>query len=212
MSLSLLLLIGAGLFVRSLPNLKDLDPGFRPRICSPLPSIPDPMDTKRAQSAILPSVEGEPGFYSRGRIVGLAVVPVLEGNEWDNWVSVENFRPKPGEWIDPHVNYVSPDYFKTLDIPILAGRDFRITDAAGAPKVAIVNEKFARQYFSGECSRPAYRLRRRPGTKLDIEIVGVVRDTKYESMRDEMPIEVFTPYLQITTSTGCRHTSEPAAS
>jgi predicted permease len=96
------------------------------------------------------------------------------------------------------VNFVFPDYFKTLDVPIVAGRDFRSTDGPDAPKVAIVNEKFAKQYFGGNPLGRHIGMGGDPGTKLDIEVIGVVRDSKYESMRDEMPLEVFTPYLQRT--------------
>ncbi len=198
-SLSLLLLIGAGLFIRSLQNLRDLDPGFRTK--NLLTFAVDPTSNgypkERSQQfyrQLKESLDSIPGVESSS----LAVVPVLENNEWDNWVSVENFTPKPGEWIDPHVNYVYPDYFKTLDVPIIAGRDFRITDGPSAPKVAIVNEKFAKQYFGGNPLGRHLGMGGDPGTKLDIEVIGVVRDSKYESMRDEMPLEVFTPYLQRT--------------
>ena len=198
-TLSLLLLIGAGLFIRSLQNLKDLDPGFRTRNLLTFAVDPTSNGYPRERSLdfyrqLKESLDSIPGVESSS----LAVVPVLENNEWDNWVSVENFTPKPGEWIDPHVNFVSPDYFKTLDVPILLGRDFRITDAAGAPKVAIINEKFAKQYLGGNALGRHIGMGGDPGTKLDIEIIGVVRDSKYESMRDEMPLEVFTPYPQRT--------------
>jgi predicted permease len=196
-SLSLLLLIGAGLFIRSLQNLKDLDPGFRTKNLLTFAVDPSSNGYPRERSTqfygqLKERLDAIPGVESSS----LAVVPILEGNEWDNWVSVENFTPKPGEWIDPHVNYIFPDYFKTLDVPILAGRDFRVTDGADTPKVAIVNEKFAKQYLGGNALGRHIGMGGDPGTKLDIEIVGVVRDSKYESMRDEMPIEVFTPYLQ----------------
>jgi predicted permease len=198
-SLSLLLLIGAGLFIRSLQNLKDLDPGFRTRNLLTFAADPTSNGYPRERSLqfyrqLKESLDSIPGVESSS----LAVVPVLEGNEWDNWVSVENFTPKPGEWIDPHVNYIYPDYFKTLDVPIIAGRDFRITDGPSATKVAIVNEKFAKQYFGGNPLGRHLGMGGDPGTKLDIEVIGVVRDSKYESMRDEMPLEVFTPYLQRT--------------
>ena len=196
-TLSLLLLIGAGLFIRSLRNLKDLDPGFRTANLLTFAVDPSSNGYPRERSLdfyrrLKESLDAIPGVESSS----LAVVPVLENNEWDNWVSIENFTPKPGETIDPHVNFIFPDYFKTLNVPILAGRDFRVTDASGAPKVAIVNEKFARQYLGGNALGRHIGFGGDPGTKLDIEIVGVVRDSKYESMRDEMPVEVFTPYLQ----------------
>jgi predicted permease len=96
------------------------------------------------------------------------------------------------------MQFVSPDYFKTLNVPILLGRDFRMTDGRGAPKVCIVNEKFARRFFkNGLATGKHIGMGGDPGTKLDIEIVGVVRDTKYESMRDEIPLEVYRPYHQM---------------
>jgi len=196
-TLSLLLLIGAGLFIRSLRNLKDLDPGFRTSNLLTFAVDPTSNGYPRERSLdfyrhLKENLDAIPGVESSS----LAVVPVLENNEWDNWVSVENFTPKPGEWIDPHVNFVSPDYFKTLDVAVLLGRDFRLTDALEAPKVGIVNEKFAKQYLGGNAVGRHIGFGGDPGTKLDVEIIGVVRDSKYESMRDEMPIEVFTPYPQ----------------
>src|SRR5271154_688759 len=196
-TLSLLLLIGAGLFIRSLQNLKDLDPGFRTRNLLTFAVDPTSNGYPRERSLdfyrhLKETLDAIPGVESST----LAVVPVLENNEWDNWVSVENFTPKPGEWIDPHVNFVSPGYFKTLDVPILLGRDFRVTDTAGAPKVAIINEKFAKRYLGGNALGRHIGMGGDPGTKLDIEVIGIVRDSKYESMRDDMPLEVFTPYLQ----------------
>jgi predicted permease len=204
-TLSLLLLVGAGLFVRSLSNLHDLDPGFK---------------TKNLLSfEVNPALNGYPkerslGFYRQltqamDALPGveastLAVVPILEDNEWDNWVSVEAYSAKPGEWIDPHVNFISPGYFKSLEVPLLLGRDFNARDEKGAAKAVIVNEKFAKQYFGS----PANAMGRHmgmggdPGTKLDMTVVGVARDTKYENMREEMPIEVFTPYTQTNFANG----------
>jgi len=197
-TLSLLLLIGAGLFIRSLANLKDLDPGFRTR--NLLTFAVDPgLNGYKIDRAwdffrqLKQNLDTIPGVEAST----LAVVPVLENNEWDNTVTVESYIAKPGEWVDPHVNYVSSDYFKTLDIPIRVGRDFRITDVDGAPKVVIVNEKFAKQYFkNGNALGRHLGWGGDPGVKPDMEIIGIVRDTKYESMRDEMPIEVFVPYEQ----------------
>jgi predicted permease len=95
------------------------------------------------------------------------------------------------------MQFVSPDYFKTLNIPILQGRDFRPTDVKDAPKVCIVNERFAKKYFKdGAALGRHIGMGGNPGTKLDIEIVGIARDTKYESMRDEVPFEVYQPYTQ----------------
>jgi predicted permease len=110
---------------------------------------------------------------------------------------VEGYVPKPGEDMNPWVNYTSPGYFDTLKIPLYSGRDFRESDALGAPKVAIVNEKFARRFFGQ--ANPVGRhigLGGDPGTRTDIEIIGLVRDTKYMTMKEEIPREVYFPYLQ----------------
>jgi predicted permease len=198
-TLSLLLLIGAGLFIRSLRNLKDLDPGFRTAnllsfAVDPISNGYQPERSLDFYRQLQEQLDAIPGVESSS----LAVMPVLTGNEWDNSMAVEGYTTKPGEWIDPHMNFISFDDFKTLNVPILVGRDFRMTDAQGAPKVCIVNEKFARKYFAdGNAVGRHIGMGGDPGTKLDIEIVGVVRDTKYESMRDEMPIEVYQPYRQM---------------
>jgi predicted permease len=94
-------------------------------------------------------------------------------------------------------NYVSPGYFEALKIPIFAGRDFTDRDAVGAPKTVVVNEKFARHYFGNES--PIGRhigMGGDPGSKADIEIIGEVRDTRYQTMRQEPPRQIFQPYLQ----------------
>jgi predicted permease len=140
------------------------------------------------------NLNGLPGVESSA----LAVMPVLTGNEWDNSMAVEGFQHKPAGTPDAHMQFISPEYFKTMNIPFLLGRDFRMTDGRGAPEVCIVNEKFARRFFKdGLAVGRHIGMGGDPGTKLNIEIVGVVRDTKYESMRDEVPIEVYQPYHQM---------------
>jgi predicted permease len=203
-TLSLLLLIGAGLFIRSLSNLKDLDPGFQTKNLLTFSVDPSLNGYAKDRSwqffrQLKENMDTLPGVES----ATLATVPVLENNEWDNSVTVESYTAKPGEWIDPHLNYVSPDYFKTLAIPVLLGRDFRPSDGPGAPKVVMINEKFARRYFAdGRALGRHIGMGGDPGTKTDIEIVGIVRDSKYESMRDEMPLEIFIPYNQISFVNG----------
>jgi predicted permease len=109
-------------------------------------------------------------------------------------VTVEGYATKQDERPDPHMQYCSPGFFKTLKIPVLLGRDFNERDIVGAPKVGIVNQKFVKRYFGS--ADPLGRhvgMGIDPGTKTDIEIVGVVGDTKYESMRDEIPYELYLP-------------------
>jgi len=197
-SLSLLLLIGAGLFIRSLSNLKDLDPGFRVSNLvsfevNPTMNGYQPERSLDFYRRLRDGLNAIPGLESSS----LAIMPVLNGWEWDNSMTIEGYRNKPNDAPDPHMQFVSPDYFKTMRIPILVGRDFRMSDGKGAPKVCIVNEKFARRFFTdGIALGKHIGLGGDPGTKLDTEIIGVARDTKYESMRDEVPIEVYEPYTQ----------------
>jgi len=198
-ALSLLLLIGAGLFIRSLSNLKALDPGFRVSNLVGF-AVDPPMNGYKPERSLdfyrrlRENLDALPGVESSS----LAVIPVLADNEWDSSMAVEGYQHKPTEAPDPHMQFVSPDYFKTMNIPILLGRDFRMTDGRDAPKVCIVNEKFARRFFkNGTATGKHIGMGGDPGTKLDIEIVGVVRDTKYESMREEVPLEVYRPYHQV---------------
>jgi predicted permease len=203
-TLSLLLLIGAGLFIKSLKNLKDLDPGFRTTNLLTFALDPPlngykPEKSLQFYKQLQEDLTALPGVES----ASLAVVPVLANDEWDNSISVESYVTKPGEWVDPHVNFIAPDFFKTLKIPVMLGRDFRITDARGAPKVAIVNERFAKRYFAdGNALGRHIGMGGNPGTKLDTEIIGIVRDTKYENMREEMPLELYTPAHQVNFVVG----------
>jgi len=197
-SLSLLLLIGAGLFVQSLRNLKTLNPGFEVRnlLAFDVDPTMSRYDLKwtgdyyrrlHERLSTLPGVESDT----------FAVVPVLEDNEWDNWVTIEGYSAKQDERPDPHMQFCTPGFFKTLKIPVLLGRDFNERDAAGAPKVGIVNQKFVKRYFGGAAPLGRHLgMGIDPGTKLDIQIVGLVGDTKYESMRDEIPYELYVPSAQ----------------
>ena len=203
-ALSLLLLIGASLFIRSLQNLKDLDPGFR--TSNLLAFKVDPMRngytaerTKAFYRSLRENLNGMPGVES----AALAIVPVMEGDEWDSWVTIDSYSPKTGELPDPHMNFISPDYFKTMEIKVLAGRDFRANDILASDKVCIVNAAFAKKYF-GTINAVGHRIGMGidPGTKTDITVVGVSRDTKYESLRDEVPVEMIRPYEQLDFATG----------
>jgi predicted permease len=133
----------------------------------------------------------------------LVVIPLLKDNEWDNSVTIEGYTPKQGEYPDPHMQFCSPGFFATAKIPILLGRDFTIKDVSGAPKAGIVNQRFAARYF-GKANPIGRHLGMGidPGTKMDIEIVGVAGDTRYESMRDEVPYELYIPYPQLDFVTG----------
>lgn len=215
-SLSLLLLIAAGLFVGTLKNLRGVNPGFE--VTNLLSFSTDPTlngyDKARAKlfyRQLNENLASLPGVRS----AALAIVQLLSFDEWDSTVSIEGYAPKPGEDMNPWLNYVSPLFFNTLQIPLYAGRDFTDRDQLGASKVAIVNEKFAKRYFGDR--NPVGRhigMGGDPGTKLDIEIIGVVRDTKYQTMHADTPRQVFFPYLQndwANAMTAYVRTGEPSA-
>jgi len=132
---------------------------------------------------------------------------ILEDNEWDSGMSVEGFTPaKPDEHAQPFMNQISPNYFSTLGVPIVAGRDFNRNDNRDvkhgpeqwnwAPTTVMINEKFARKYFAGRNPIGLHLgFGTDPGTPTDMEVIGVVKDFKYTNLRDEIPEQAFVPYL-----------------
>src|SRR5262249_53537406 len=113
-------------------------------------------------------------------------------------ITVEGHDPSKGSSAWAYMNHVLPDYFRTLGVELVAGRDFTWSDGKTAPKVCIVNERFLREYLPGR--DPIGRkvgMGSDPGTKTDIEIVGVVRDFKYENMRETIGRQMYRPFAQI---------------
>jgi predicted permease len=204
-TLSLLLLIGAGLFIRSLQNLKNLDPGFNTKNLLTFAFDPPlngykPERSREIFRQVYENLNALPGVES----AAFAIMAVMEGNEWDSSVTIDTYKAKSNENIGPHMNFVSPGYFKTMGAPILQGRDFRPSDAGkDTPKVCIINEKFARMYFpDGRALGHHIGMGGDPGTKTDIEVVGIFRDMRYEGMKDEVPIEMVRPYEQMDFTLG----------
>ncbi|MBL8236105.1 MAG: ABC transporter permease [Bryobacterales bacterium] len=195
-SLSFLLLFGAGLFVRSLQNLQQTNTGFRDIDnlvtfqVSPALNGYDTPRTVQFYRDLLDRLRAVPGVKS----AALASVPLLHGFEWDSSLSVEGHQAKDGEDMQGYMNSLSPGYFDTMGIAVLEGRDFDLRDIKEEPRVAIVNRRFAEHYF-GEKSAVGRHLGRgnAPGTKLDIEIIGVVANTLYEGPKEGIRRQVFVP-------------------
>jgi predicted permease len=196
---SFLLLVGSGLFVRTLVNLKQKDAGFRD-IDNLVSFQVDPglngYSIPRMQSfyqRLLENIRATPGVKS----AGYAMVPVLAGNEWDSTMGVEGHDSKDGEDMQAFMNGISTDYWKTMGVRLIEGRDFTEHDAGKDITVAIVNQKFA-QHFFGEKSAIGRHIGfgDRKGNKLKIEIVGVAEDTLYEGPREGVRRQVFVPLLQ----------------
>jgi predicted permease len=204
--LSLLLLVGAGLFLKSLSNLRSLGPGFPvERLVgvnlSPMLIGYNAERSKLFFQQLTTNLRAIPGVQS----VGLATVRILKNNEWDNWVTVEGYTPRPGDRPDAFMNSVSPDYFATMGVPVIAGRDFTTQDTGEllhrepdnwVPAKIIVNESFVKRYFNGRNALGRHvGFGIDPGTKTDMEIIGVVKDIKYMNLRNEIPDQAFLPYL-----------------
>jgi len=195
-ALSFLLLFGAGLFVRSLQKLEGTKTGF---------SDPDNLVTFQMSPALngynaprtvhfyqelLENIRAIPGV----KAAAIASVPLLHGWEWDSSTSVEGHKFADGEDMQAFMNALSPGYFSTMGIPVLAGRDFDRRDIKENAKVAIVNQSFARHFF-GNASAVGRHIGNGggPQTKLDTEIVGVVADSLYEGPREGIRRQVFIP-------------------
>jgi len=191
-ALSALLLIGAGQFLRTLVNLQTLDLGLDTNnviAFSVNPSLNGYGKPKSRQlyHTLLQAVRETPGVQSSG-----ASAIALLGDEW--WASdvITDIGSKRADAEDPNFSLVSQGYFSALRIPIVAGRDFSAADAAGKQRVAVVNQNFVNQYFAGR-NAVGHRIGMGsdPGGKTDIEIIGVMKDAKYNNVRTPFRPQVF---------------------
>ncbi len=194
--LSLLLLMGAGLFLRSLGNLKSIDLGFRTDhlISFNLAPAQNGYDAGRAIrlfDEIGRRVKAIPGVNA----VALTQTPLLANENWDVGIAVPGYQPRERENA-PNVTNVGAGYFAALGMKMAAGREFRSSDDMDAPKVAIVNQTFAQAYFGS--ANPIGRVFTfsSDATKTPVEIVGVAADSKYADVREEKQRFVFCPYAQ----------------
>lgn len=197
-ALSLTLLVGAGLFIKSLLNVSRVDLGLNTENIVTFgvsPSL-NGYDNDRSME-LFARLEEEltaiPGVTS----VAASLVPALSGNSWGNSVSVQGFHREADTDANSRFNAVGPGYFATMDIPLLAGRDFTDSDVEGAPEVAIVNEAFARKFGLDPASAVgSFMAVGGIDDELNIEIVGLVRDAKYAEVKQEVPPLYFRPYRQ----------------
>ena len=206
-AVSLLLLIGAGLFLRTLDNLLAVDVGFDTRTLVSFTVDPSlngytPAESKRFAMDLLERLNGAPGVAS----AALASQRLLDGSQRTTDITVEGYRPAPDEEMEQNWNTVSPGYFRSMGIPVLRGREFEARDetsirespAGGPPfRTVVVNERFAKRYFPGQ--DPIGRhigFGANPGRPTPLEIVGVVRDSKYTDVRDETQRQLFFAYLE----------------
>ncbi len=194
-ALSLLLLIVSGLFVRSLANLQTLDPGFRVEHLITF-NVDAPLSGYKLDQAPLVYSALQDRFAALPGVGAVAIAEnsLMSGANWQMTVSVQGYQRKEGEDMNPVLNTVSERFFAGMGFPLTQGREFAAADTAAAPKVAIVNEVFARYFFG-----PANPLGRRIGFGHDqpgIEIVGVVNDGRMSSLREEPRRRIYVPVRQ----------------
>jgi predicted permease len=194
--LSVLLLAGAALFARSLYNLKSLDPGFDTDQLLSFSLNPSLNGYPRERAvALFERLQAELATVPQVRTAAPSVIPFLTDSNWSSTVRVENYKAKEGENMNPNIDAVGPGFFATMGQPLVAGREFTPRDTAGAPKVAIINETMAKYYFPNESPIGRHIGWGRTKT-LDIEIVGVVKDMKAGTLREEPTRYVYTPFAQ----------------
>jgi len=197
-ALSLPLLIGAGLFLHSLRNLRGVDTGFVKEnvfLANLNPSL-NGYSTERIRGLygdLLSRLRTLPEV----RAASLTTSSVISGG-WDqDSVRVEGYQPRQEEEVSPNNAIISPGYFSSLGIPFVSGRDFTDQDTAARPKVVIVNQTFAHYYF-GDANPLGKRLSMDddPKAPLDMEIIGVVRDAKYVNLREKPRRHFYTALAQ----------------
>ncbi|HEU4835421.1 MAG TPA: ABC transporter permease [Pyrinomonadaceae bacterium] len=199
-ALSLPLLVSAGLLLRTLQNLRAFDTGFGKEnvlLASVNPALNGYSKERTAAfyDELMARTRALPGV----RFASLASDSPISGG-WDsNGIVVEGYTPREGERMSCDVTYVSSDYFKTLEIPFLIGRDFDERDRTGAPKIAIVNEKMAKHYFGNTSNAIGKRIGL--DDVPDVTIVGVVKDAQYINLREGLRRHFYLPAAQDSTLT-----------
>jgi predicted permease len=197
-AVSLVLLVAAGLFVHSLQRLSQVKLGFNTarlilfRI-SPLPAGYKDAAIPLLYQNLLDKFKAIPGVSG----ASLSVDGLFSSTESGDPIAVEGYTPTPGEAMNSRMDHVGPDYFSVVGMPLLYGRGILAQDGAPAggkaPRVAVINQTFAKHFFSntnpiGKRVRDTY-----PGSTADAQVVGVVADAKYRSLREETPPRLYAP-------------------
>lgn len=197
LAVSALLLIATGLFMKSLVNLLQVDLGFRTekliafRISPRLNGY-----TPEQCRALFERIEEHLAAIPGVRAATSSSVPLIAGNNWGNGLTVEGFPGGPDSDTHSMYNMVGPGFFGRMGIPLVAGRELTERDNKAGPKVALVNETFARHFF-GDANAISRKFTPGWGDVIpDIEIIGVVRDTKYSEVKQTSPPLYYLPWRQ----------------
>jgi predicted permease len=199
---SLLLMVAAGLFVRTIDNLRRVDTGFATdhllafNLNPALAGYPAAGVVPVEQRA-LDAVNSLPGV----RAAGATNDTDLSGEDIQGDMIPAGYTAKPDEEFDVELPWVSDGYLQTLRVPLVAGRYFNPDDTATSPRVAIVNESFARHYFGSVEAALRHQVYRPNRPETDATIVGVVRDVKHSSVRDPAVATCYTLFTQASRQT-----------
>lgn len=217
-AISLVLLIGAGLFLRTVQNLREVDVGFDPRNLVLFHVDPRMIQYDRARALVLfQSIVDRVGTIPGVRGVTISHVPLLSGGRNATGIFVDGRAydlTRRDHDNGTHRLVVWPNFFETMGMPLVVGRGFSTRDSDGAPKVAVINQTAARKFFPGE-NPIGRRFGHSIETSGEFEIVGVLRDAKYDAVRDPAPPTMYVPFLQSPTPNNAvyevRTAGDPAA-
>ncbi|MDQ3170501.1 MAG: ABC transporter permease [Acidobacteriota bacterium] len=198
--LSMALLIGAGLFTKSLYNVSKVDLGLKIENLVTFRVSPVLNGYSNEQSAqFFERLEDELAATPGVNGVTASLVPALAGSNWGTDVAVQGWQSGPDIDSNARFNEVGPAYFKTMGIRVLQGREFERADQEGSPQVAVVNQAFAKKFNMGT-DVVGKRMGIDGGDELDTEIVGLIQDAKYSEVSTLEPTPLFyTPHRQDTS-------------
>ena len=197
-ALSMTLLACAGLFTKSLLNVSRVDLGIKVDNVVTFGISPE-LNALQVR-AVAPVVRAS-RRRARGACPGSPAsrprsCRCSAGNNWGSDVQVEGFQSGPDIDSESRFNEVGAGYFRTMGVPLIAGREFTRADVLGAPKVTIVNEAFAKKFNLGRDAVGKRIGSGRKGEAMDIEIIGLVQNAKYSEVKREVPPLFFRPYRQ----------------
>jgi predicted permease len=198
-TISIIVLICAGLFIRSLSQARQTDPGFQTEnlvtmmINPRLLAYDEQETTRRFFPELLRRIEAQRGVRTAALVNEMPLMvgtltrgPIVKEGEVD---------PPPNQGVNSDCSIVTPKYFDTLRTPLVMGRDFTDRDEADAPPVVIINQEFARRFYGGEPNAMGKRFRFAQGTPL-MEIIGIAKDGRYGSLYEDPQPYMFLPVYQ----------------
>lgn len=196
-ALSMALLVGAGLFAKSLLKVSRIDLGMDTHNVVAFGVSPE-LNGYEAERSMALFVQAEEQLSAVPGVTGVttAMIPVLSGSNWGTDVRVAGYECGPDIDCNARFNVVGPGFFSTLGMPLVLGREFTEGDVEGAPEVVVINEAFARKFGLDPRGAVGQFMSESGSDELDLQIIGVVQDAKYAEVKQEIPPLFFRPYRQ----------------